>query len=105
MISIPYGHWAIQSVLVNDTTVVNNESIRAIEILERTWVLQPSGQRFQVIKLNSTSAIIRSNGENYDAEFEVDGNHLTMHLSRKDLNERVTFEAESISADVFVNVI
>ena len=105
MISIPYGHWAIQSVLVNGATVVNDESIRAIEILEREWVLRPSGQPFQLIKLNSTSAIIRSNGESYDAEFKVDGNHLTLHLSRTDLSERITFEAESISADVFVNVI
>jgi hypothetical protein len=105
MISIPYGGWAIQSVLINDTTVMNNEGVRAIEVLEHEWVLQPSGQPLQVVILNSTSAILRSNGDTYDADFEVNGNHLTLHISRRDLNEKVTFEAESITADVFVNVV
>ena len=102
MISIPHGGWAIQSVLINGTTVMNNEGIRAIEVLEGEWVLKPSGQPFQVIQLNSTSAILRSNGETYYADFEVKGNNLSLHLSRADFNEKISFLAESISADVFV---
>ncbi len=99
MISIPYGDWAIESVLVNETTVVNNDGIRALEILELEWILQPSGQSFQVIQLTSTSAVLRSDGETYFADFEVNGSHLSLQLSRPNLEERISVQAVSISAD------
>lgn len=104
MIAIPYGDWVIQSVLINGTTVMNNEGIRAIEIQELEWVLQPSGQPFHVVQLTQTSAVLRSNGKTFYANFEVNGNHLSLHLSRQNLKETVSFEAEAISTDVFVNV-
>lgn len=105
MISIPYGDWAIDSVLINETTVMNNEGVRALEILARNWILQPSGQHFQVLQLTSSSAVLKSNGETFCADFKIDGDHLTLHFSRPNLKEKISFEATAISADVYVNIV
>ena len=105
MISIPRGDWAIESVLVNGTTVVNNDRIRAVEILEDEWFLQPSGQPFKVIQLSSTTAELKSFGETYFVEFEVSGSHLSLHMSRPNVKETISIEAEAITADVFVDLL
>ena len=105
MISIPHGDWAIESMLVNGTTVVNNDRIRAIEILEDEWFLQPSGQPFEVVQLTSKSGELKSFGETYFVDFEVSGSHLSLRMSRPNVKETICIEAEAITADVFVNVL
>ena len=99
---IPNGDWAIDCVLVNDETVLNNEGMRALEIEVRDWVIQPSGQRFKVTQLTSNSAVLDSNGETYYAIFEVNGSNLDLQLSRPNLKEKIRIKAEAITADVFV---
>ena len=105
MSPIPYGDWAIECVLVNETTVMNNDGIRALEISEHEWVLQPSGQRFKVLHLTSKSAVLESQGETFHAYFEIRANHLSLQMSRASVKETLRIEAEAISADVFVNLI
>jgi hypothetical protein len=105
MSSIAKGDWAIQCVLINDQTVMNNDSIRALEVLDREWVIQPAGQRFKICQLTSTSAILESNGETFYADFEVDGGLLKLQLSRQNVNEAVTVEAFAITADVYSSMV
>jgi len=101
MSSIAKGDWAIDCVLINDQTVMNNDSMRAIEILDREWVVQPAGQRFKICQLTSKSAVLESNGETYYADFQVDGGLLKLQLSRQNVKETVTVEAYAMSADVY----
>jgi hypothetical protein len=103
MISIPYGDWMIQSVLINDTTVMNHDGIRALEILDGEWRLQPATQKFNVTQLTSKSAVLESNGVTYHADFAIEGTHMSMQLSRPNLKERISLEAESITANALVN--
>ena len=105
MSSIAKGDWAIECVLINDQTVMNNDSIRALEVLDREWVIQPAGQRFKIYQLTSKSAILESNGETFYADFEVDGSLLKLQLSRQNVRETVTMEAFAITADVYSGMV
>lgn len=105
MSPIPNGDWSIDCVLINETTVMNNDSIRALEINQHQWVLQPSGQRFKVLHMTSNSAVLESQGETYHANFEVRANRLSLQMSRANIKEMLRIEAEAITADVFVNVL
>lgn len=104
MSSIPVGTWAVERLFINGEMVVNNESVRAIQIFDREWVLQPTGQRFKLTQLTANSAVLESNGETFYAEFEIDGNLLDLQLSRANRKEVIRISAEAITADVFVDV-
>ena len=101
MTTISKGGWAIECVLINDQTVMNNEGMRALEILDTEWVIQPAGQRFRICQLTSKSAILESNGQTYYVDFEVDGSLLKLKLSRQNVKETVTLEAFAMTADVY----
>ncbi|MDG1874068.1 MAG: hypothetical protein P8J27_09155 [Mariniblastus sp.] len=101
MSSIPVGNWDIECVLVNQTTVMNNDGIRALEILEDEWVIQPAGQRFrirQAMKQSSglNSAVLESGGEVYFVEFSVEGNSMSLAMSRPHIKETIHIEAVAI---------
>ncbi len=102
MSSIPTGDWAIECILVNHETVMNNEGMRALEIREDEWVIQPAGQRFRIRQSTSKTALLESNGEIFYADFEAEGCELKLTLAREDRNETVSIEAVAITADVFV---
>ena len=104
MSSIPVGTWAVERLFINDEMVVNNESVRAIQIFDREWVLQPTGQRFKLTQLTANSAVLELNGETFYAEFEIDGSLLDLQLSRANRKEVIRISAEAITADVFVDV-
>ena len=101
MSSIATGNWAIECVLINDQTVVNNDGMRSLEVKDREWVIQPAGQHFKVCQITSKSAVLESNGETYYVDFQVEGSLLKLELSRQNVNETVTLEAYAITADVF----
>lgn len=103
MNSIPTGKWAIESVLINEETVMNYDSVRSLHIQKDEWVLQPVGQRFRVRQSSGNSAILESQGDVYYAEYEVSGSDLLLRLSREKVKETLTIEAIAITADVFVN--
>ena len=105
MSSIPIGDWAIKCVLVNDETVMNNEGMRALEILDREWVIQPAGQRFKILQLTSKSAVLESEGGTYYADFQIDANKLSLQLSRPNFKEKIRIAAKAITADVYVGVL
>ena len=105
MSSIPNGDWAIECILVNDETVMNNGGMRALEILENEWVIQPAGQRFKIIQLTPKSAVLESEGGTYYADFQVDANKLSLQLSRPNVKEKIKIAAEAITADVYVGVL
>lgn len=100
MVSIPHGDWAIQCVLINDQTVMNHDGIRALEVLDGEWRLQPSAQQFFVTQMTSKSAVLESEGVTYYADFEIDGGQLNLHLSRPNLKEKISLEAKAIASDV-----
>ena len=58
MSSIPKGEWAIESIIVNRQTVVNNDGMRALQILDDEWVIQPAGQRFRIRQSTSKLSLI-----------------------------------------------
>ena len=102
MSSIPKGEWAIESIIVNRQTVVNNDGMRALQILDDEWVIQPAGQRFRIRQSTSKTAVLESNGEVFYADYKVNGSDLNVTLARKNRNETVSIEAVAITADVFV---
>ena len=68
MSSIPKGDWAIESVFINEDTVLNCDTIRGLEILADEWVIRPVGQRFRIRQAGSDSAVLESDGEAYYAD-------------------------------------
>jgi len=102
MKTIPHGEWGINCVLLNDTTVMNDDAIRRLEIEADEWYLQPLGQRFKVVQMTSSSAVLKSKGETFFADFEVNGNQLVLQLSRQNVKEKICINAEAITADVYV---
>ena len=101
MNSIPQGNWHIESVVVNDTTVVNNEGIQGLEILEDEWVIHPLNQRFQLRSAAGDTIVLDCNDQVYNAKFEVNGDRLLLKMSRPKVKETVTIEAIAITADVY----
>ena len=101
MNSIPKGNWHIECVIVNGTTVMNNEGIRGLEIFDDQWVIQPSNQQFEIRQATADSAVLESNGEVYYADFKVSGSRLSIKMSRPNIKETVTMEAVAITADVY----
>jgi len=104
MSSIPVGSWAIKRIFINDEMVLESEGVRAIQIFDRKWVLQPAGQLFKITQLTTNSAVLESNGETFYAEFKIDSNLLDLQLSRANRKEVIRISAEAITADVFVDV-
>ena len=104
MNSVPLGGWEIDSVLINATTVMNNDGIRSLRVSDKEWVLQPVGQKFDVIQMTPEKVTLASNGETYFADYVIDGPCLSLELTRPDRGERVTIEAHAITADVFSQV-
>lgn len=101
MKSIPKGNWQIDCVLLNETTVMNNDGMRGLEILEDEWVIQPSNQRFRIRQATDNSAVLESNGQVFYADFEINGGQLELKLSRPNLKETIKIEAIAITADVY----
>ena len=102
MTCIPHGDWAINCILINETTVMNDDAIRGLEISESEWVLKPIGQRFKVVQSTSNSAVLESKGETYYADFQASGGSLVLQMSRPNFKERIRIEAVAVTADVFV---
>lgn len=104
MDSLPLGRWEIDSVLINATTVMNNEGIRSLRVLEKEWILQPAGQKFDVIQMTPARVTLQSNGRAYLADYVMEGTRLFLELTRPDRGEKVSIEAHAITADVFSTV-
>lgn len=102
MNSIPLGNWHIESVVVNDTTVVNNDGIQGLEILEDEWVIQPLDQRFRLDAVKEDSVVLDSNGQVYFAKFDIIGDRLKLKMSRPKINETITIDAVALTADVYI---
>ena len=98
---IATGDWAIECILVNDQTVINSDGMRALEVRDREWLIQPGGQRFVVCQISADRAVLESNGETYYADYHVDASKLKLRLSRQNVKETVTFDAYAVTADVF----
>ena len=101
MISIPLGSWSIESVIVNGTTVVNDDSIRGLEIHEDGWVIQPSNQRFRLRESNGSTAVLESGGQLYYADVDVNADRLSLKMSRPKIEETVTIDAVAVTASVY----
>ncbi len=101
MNSIPKGNWYIDCVILNDVTVMNNEGMRGLEILDDEWVIQPSNQRFRIRQSTDNLAVLESNGKVFYADFKVNGSKLELKLSRPNLKETIKIEAVAITADVY----
>ncbi|MGB2498900.1 MAG: hypothetical protein ACPIA2_04355 [Mariniblastus sp.] len=104
MNSVPLGGWEIDSVLIDATTVINNDGIRSLRVAESDWVLQPMGQKFEVVEMTSKKVTLHSNGETYFADYLIDGARLSLELTRPDRGERVSIEAHAVTADVIPQV-
>ena len=100
MTCIPLGGWEIDSVLINSTTVMNDDGIRSLRISAEEWVLQPVGQKFDVIQMTPKKVTLGSNGETYFADYVIDGRRLWLKMTRPDRSEKVSIEAHAITADV-----
>ncbi len=104
MNSVPFGGWEIDSVLIDARTVMNNDGIRSLRVSDKEWVLQPLGQKFDVIQVTPKKVTLNSNGEIYFADYSIDGTRLALELTRPDRCEKVSIEAHAITADVFSQV-
>ncbi len=99
MFSIPEGVYAINCVLLNSETVVNNEAIRFVEVYHDRWTLQPANQQFRVIRAYSNSAMLNRNGKAYVAEFTIDQQgHLKVDLKQEGVTQMLSIEAKLLAS-------
>jgi len=100
MCALQAGNWQIQSVLLNEKTVLNNEGFLRLEITPTELLIQPIGFRFQIQQTTSRSAILESRGQVYFVDYVYEGNTVELKLTRPELSERIQIEAELIETDV-----
>lgn len=94
------GKWKIQSVLVNDQTVLNNEGFISLDVLGDELVINPIGFRFQIQKRTPSGLLLESSGRVFYADVLVDNRVLELKLTRPDFDETIQIGAEYIASAV-----
>jgi hypothetical protein len=93
MLQIPTGTHAIENVRLDGMAVVDNDRVRAFQIEQDFWVIQPAMQRFDVIHINNQAAALRSGNQTYFAEFRMlDEGTLLIQLRREHRKKVYSFE-------------
>lgn len=88
------GDWLIESVVVNQTTVLNREGFQSLQLRGDKLTIQPLGMEFEVEPETHFSALLTNRGRRYFADWTVDGDGLELVLSQPGSRETVTFVAQ-----------
>ena len=94
------GLWQIESVLVNEQTVINDEGFLRLDVTENDFVIQPIGLRFNFQQLTPRSAILESGGRAFLADFLVNENAIHLKLTRPEIDETIHIGATYMEASV-----
>lgn len=98
---IPNGCYEIRCVLINAETVVNDDGVRELEIRDGEWIIQPSGQRFEIEQIQGERAILNSNGHRYFADVTLAGaGTIELELKRENVSETISVEATLIESAI-----
>ncbi len=100
MCTLRAGNWQIQSVLLNEQTVLNNEGFLRLEITPTELLIQPIGFRFKIQFSTPRTAILESRGEVYFVDYVHKGNTVELKLTRPELSDWIQIGAELIETDV-----
>ncbi len=102
MNKIQPGRWAIESIMINTTTVMNFEGFEYLEVEEGKISIQPIGIQFAVTESNQRRAVLLSRGRVFLIEFEVQGNELKMTMTRPKFSDtfQVTAQLQESLVDV-----
>ena len=100
MTTLRPGLWQIESVLVNEQTVLNDEGFLRLDVTENDFVIQPIGFRFNIQQLSTRSAVLESGGRVFFADFFVDENAIHLKLTRPDVDETIHIGATYMEAGV-----
>ena len=100
MTTLRKGQWQIQSVLVNDQTVLNNEGFLRLEISNDELVIQPIGFRFNIQQSTARSAVLESGGRVFFADFVENDKAIELRLTRPEFEETINIGAEYMDAQV-----
>ena len=96
---VPKGSYEILCVLINSETVVNDDGVRELEINDGEWIIQPSGQRFEIEQIKGGRALLRSSGHRYFAEVELTGaGSIQIDLKRENVSETISVEATLVES-------
>ena len=94
------GLWQIESVLVNEQTVVNNEGFLRLDVSENDFVIQPLGFRFYVQQQTPQSAVLESGGRVFFADFLVKDDAVHLKLTRPEFDEVIHIGAKYVESCV-----
>ena len=94
------GQWQIQSVLVNDQTVLNNEGFLRLDITPTELAIEPIGFRFRIEQSTAKSAVLESRGRVFFADFVIKDDEIDLKLTRPELTETIRIGAEFMEASV-----
>lgn len=82
MKNIRNGRWKIESVIINSSTVMNYEGFEYFEVNDEHSRIQPIGISFVEIESDELGAVLKSGDTTYFIATEVNGDELTMQMSR-----------------------
>lgn len=94
------GQWQIQSVLVNDQTVLNNEGFLNLDIEGDELTINPIGFRFQIKQETTDGAVLESKGRVFFADIIIDEDTIDLKLTRPDFDETIRIGAEYVAEPV-----
>jgi hypothetical protein len=89
MFQIPTGTHSIENVRLDGMAVVDNDRVRAFQIEQDCWVIQPAMQRFDVVHINNKAAALRSGNQTYFAEFRMLSEDILLIQLRREHGKKV----------------
>ncbi len=102
MQQIQQGRWAIESIMINTTTVMNFEGFEYLEFEENKISIQPIGIQFSITESNPSRTVLLSRGRVFFVESEIQGNELKMTMTRPKFSD--TFEVTAHLQESLVDV-
>lgn len=88
------GIYEIQCVLLNSETVLNDDTVRCLEVHPEYWLLQPAEQRFDVLQETQSGLVLESNGHIYHARKSVENGVVTVELKKTQCQETISLDVQ-----------
>ena len=93
MLSLPTSHWFIESVVVNNDTVVTDDGFVELQINEDELLIEPVGIRFLVAEAHEDGLTLVSNEQVYRATLNFDGEFCAVSMNRPEISDTIQIHA------------
>ena len=94
---VPDGRWGIESIIIDDQTVLNYEGFEFLCVDGEDVSIQPVGIRFVVDEATESSAIYKSRDTNYFVKSNVSGQSLQLQMTRPNYKETFSITAKLVT--------